>query len=481
MSDEGSDGPLFTIVSMGEPCVVYDAGTNRLFNLDAATVAALPHWNSKTENLPESNEFKVLRSAELNKGWLKRKRPKAFVPAWSRETVRSKLSSTLDCLVLAVTTSCNFRCSYCLYGNHYEGYHPHGNSMMDIGTAEKSLSFFARHSQDSEALHLNFYGGEPFLNLPVLEKSIELFPDIANGRQYYYHVTSNGFLLNDPRIAELLIRHKVFLTISLDGPETYHDSRRRTQKGEPTFKTIMHGLELLESLDHDYFSRYVSINAVIDRIEDLPLTRSFFLEQPLLHNQNITCSTVKHDGSNKPPSSESQQILDELEDDLFKHFQSENPRFDSFIKRILLRDIIKIHNRPGFYGFAEQEALSGLCIPGRKELFVDHAGSFHICENTCDDLTVGNLEDGYDFDAIDRIIESFTDLSNELCRHCWAIRFCSLCFVHAFSGKSPDKEKLSRYCDREREKILKSLQLYVRLRQEIPDSAKVLEENSFTS
>jgi len=476
---ESSDGPLFTIVSQGEPCIVYDAGSNRLLNLDAATVAALPLWNSNTDNLPETAEFNVLRSAEKNHGWMKRERTAALIPAWDNETVRKKLSGSLDCLVLAVTTSCNFRCSYCLYGKQYEGYRSHGNSRMDLSTAEKAISFCARHSQDSEALHLNFYGGEPLLNFPVIEKSILRFPEIAQDRLYYYHLTSNGLLLNDQRIAELLIRHNVFLTISLDGPAEYHDSRRRTRDNEATFKTIMEGVELLDRLDHDYFLHRVSFNTVIDGIEDLPATRSFFLEHPLLKNQNITCSTVKHDGINEPPTPASKKILSALENELFDQFRNEKPHFDIFLKRILLKDIVKIHQRPAYHGFAEQESLTGLCIPGRKELFVDHTGSFHICENTCDELTIGNLDDGYDFDAIDRVIETFTEISNELCRHCWAIRFCSLCFIHAFTGKNADKEKLSRYCDRERDKILRSLQLYVRLRKEIPSSSEVLDDNPF--
>ncbi|MEI8031874.1 MAG: radical SAM protein [Chlorobiaceae bacterium] len=477
-SDERQDRPLYVVVSGGEPNIVYDAGTNRLLNLDSRTAEALPGWNGDAELLPSSEKFNTLISAEKKHGWLSRHRPGCFALPWSEQTIRHKLSSSLDCLVLAVTTACNFRCSYCLYGNNYEGYRPHGNRMMAYETTEAALSFFERHSRDSGELHLNFYGGEPLLNFPLIEKSVERFPKIAAGRKYYYHLTTNGFLLHERRIAELLVEHDVCLTVSLDGPERYHDSRRRTLQGEATFGTIMQGLELIDQLDHDYFMRNVMINCVIDAIRDLPATRNFFLEHTLLKNLHIICSTVKNDGFSRSDLQENRAAQAELEEELFARFRSEQPVFDSFLKRIFVRDLVKIHRRQGFEGFESHEALTGLCIPGLKELFVDIDGRFHLCENTCDELTVGNLSDGYDLEAIKGIVNAYREIGDEFCTRCWAVRFCSLCFVHAFTGATPDKEKLSRYCERERNKILGALRLYVRLRKEVPESPAILEADS---
>lgn len=468
--------PLYTIVQGGDPTVLYDTGTNRLLTVDLLTAEILPFWGTASPeeihtqlggryNAQQINErLDLLVSVEKEHGWLARRRPTRFVPPWNSTDVRKRLSVGLDCLVLSVTTACNFRCSYCLYGGSYRGYHSHGSEMMSLETAKSALQFFASHSSDAQEIHLSFYGGEPLLNLPVIRWGIETFPSVASGRKFYFHLTTNGSLLNKEEIARLLISADVFLTVSLDGVQEFHDYRRRTAGGDETFAIVMKGVELINKLDPEYFQRNVTFNAVLDTADDLPAVRNFFLNHPLLSTHGVMCSTVKQDSfvEESRTSPGIKALEDEFCDQVLKGVQT----FDTFFTRLFVRHLQTIHNRSPFPGMLEEESFTGVCIPGRKELCVDIDGLFHICKNTCDDLVIGDIKQGFNFQEIGRIVDEYTALCTRLCSDCWAFRLCRLCYIHAFTGASIDEDKQKAYCQRERAQILEMLRRYYRVRRD---------------
>ena len=73
-------------------------------------------------------------------------------------------------LIVQLTTSCNLRCSYCFqYKREIKN--------MSIETAYKCIDFMMS-KDDGEMRIINFYGGEPTLNLDTMEALID---------RYIYH------------------------------------------------------------------------------------------------------------------------------------------------------------------------------------------------------------------------------------------------------------------------------------------------------
>jgi len=126
-------------------------------------------------------------------------------------------------LTLTTTMECNLGCFYC-----YEHRTPDSLSAADIpavvaGTREKLRT----HSKKS--LHVDWYGGEPLLNIEFLEAASPALQKMcqAEGASFHASVISNGTVWpNDT--SEFVARHRIRqVQLSFDGLRENHDRRRR--------------------------------------------------------------------------------------------------------------------------------------------------------------------------------------------------------------------------------------------------------------
>lgn len=72
------------------------------------------------------------------------------------------------CLDVEVTTACDLGCAYCYLGKPGEG-------QMDEATADATVAYLAshrRHWTRHQVAELNLYGGEPFLNFPIMQRLV---------------------------------------------------------------------------------------------------------------------------------------------------------------------------------------------------------------------------------------------------------------------------------------------------------------------
>lgn len=135
-----------------------------------------------------------------------------------------------------VTHSCNLRCSYC-----YE--HNKSEDKMTFETAKKCVdTLFDEDMAHSEYLNedvshgiiLDFIGGEPMLEIELIDKIVDYFRARAiqlNHRwatQYMISMSSNGTMYDDPTVQKFINKNKgrVSIGITLDGDKETHDSCR---------------------------------------------------------------------------------------------------------------------------------------------------------------------------------------------------------------------------------------------------------------
>lgn len=121
-----------------------------------------------------------------------------------------------------VTLRCNLACRYC----HSSVVDPsRTDTDMTVETAKKAVDFM--FTTPSPTLAIEFQGGEPMLNWPVV-KFVTLYAREKaklTGRKLIVSMVSNFTLMTDEKL-DFLLENYVALCTSLDGPPEVHDKNR---------------------------------------------------------------------------------------------------------------------------------------------------------------------------------------------------------------------------------------------------------------
>jgi uncharacterized protein len=83
---------------------------------------------------------------------------------------------------------------------------------------------------------VTWYGGEPLLGIPVIERLTSKFKEICERKKAEYTAGSiNGYLFTTKIVKQLLGLGIDFAQITVDGPKETHDSRRPLVGGGQTY------------------------------------------------------------------------------------------------------------------------------------------------------------------------------------------------------------------------------------------------------
>ena len=129
--------------------------------------------------------------------------------------------------MLMVTHACNLHCSYC-YESHKQ------NAYIDVDLAKKIIlqeSHFVSESGSFDELEIDFMGGEPFMNFPLIKKIVEWLESGVIDVPFICFATTNATLLTD-EIKDWLREHKqtINLGASYDGNNEMQTTNRGTEK-----------------------------------------------------------------------------------------------------------------------------------------------------------------------------------------------------------------------------------------------------------
>jgi len=181
-------------------------------------------------------------------------------------------------LTICPTIDCNFGCDYC--------FQLHQKSRMGQPVQAKLLELFAQKAPHLSRFDVTWFGGEPALAWDVVQKLSQGFLDIArnHGVEYGASLVTNGYLLDEEKVADM-ISHRIHLVqITLDGDVAYHDQRRHLLSGEGTFEQILANLHLFR--DQPIFVQ-IRINVDARNREGVPVLLKRLAEEGLAHLENI--------------------------------------------------------------------------------------------------------------------------------------------------------------------------------------------------
>lgn len=147
----------------------------------------------------------------------------------------------------AAGSSCNLACKYCYYlekNNLYKDIQADNRFVLTDELLEKFIRMYIE-SQTTPQIQFCWHGGESLMRpISFYRKVVELQKKYSQGRIIDNALQTNGSLLND-EWCRFFKDNNWLVGVSIDGPQKFHDEYRKTKAGAPSFRKVMHGIELL--------------------------------------------------------------------------------------------------------------------------------------------------------------------------------------------------------------------------------------------
>lgn len=323
------------------------------------------------------------------------------------------MDNSFEIIFIMLGDACNFKCKYCLQGDH-------NLKIIQPKLSKEMLGFLDSYSSENKTM-ISFWGGEPLLYFDSIKKIVERYQDKFN-----YEMVSNGSLLTE-EIVCFLNKYKIGYHLSHDGSITEYTRNvdiLKNEKLRDLFDRINHKsvnitITSISPSMQDLFQYYsddylISINTMINTT-DTPISRAFA------------------DFDYKKYKKDMQYLFDSYEQyllgDISRHREANTvARFMGSLQAFLNEG--RVRNRC----FA--------CGHGKKMLNMDCNGSFYLCHNSC--VKIGSVEEGYDIasEKLDKILEKHT----AKCRECEIKDVCAgNCFMLNGYGEEQSCELLKQY------------------------------------
>ena len=144
-------------------------------------------------------------------------------------------------LTINPTDKCNFKCIYCYENNK--------NGNMSEETQSDIISFVRKEIHKYEGLRISWFGGEPLLQMEIIDRLSTEFISICSRlkRSYMATITTNGYLLTKNVFERLLKLKVVHFQITMDGTKETHDRQRPLLNGSGTFDKVFDNLQNIKN------------------------------------------------------------------------------------------------------------------------------------------------------------------------------------------------------------------------------------------
>jgi len=327
----------------------------------------------------------------------------------------------IKAMCLHVAHDCNLRCGYCFAGT---GPFKGKRELMTADTGKKALDFLLRHSGERPRCEVDFFGGEPLMNLPVIKELIRYGKRIAeeSGKSIKFTLTTNAVLL-DNVVADYLEEEGVSVVLSLDGRKEVNDRMRPWPGGKGSYDQIVPRI----------------LNFIEKRPNTSPYTvgKYYYVRGTYTHHNTDFYRDVLHMAdlginriSVEPVVASPQDDFAFRQEDLEKIMES----YDVLGQKMLEyrkegRDFSFFHFNSGLDdGPCLPKRLSG-CGAGHEYVAISPEGEIYPCHQFVgqQEYKIGSLYD-VEKELSDDIVSKFRQAhiyNKEACRSCWARYSCS--------------------------------------------------------
>ncbi len=333
-----------------------------------------------------------------------------FTPAVSHKP--PKYAGIIKSMCLNVSHNCSLRCEYCFADG---GSYKTERQNMSFEVAKAAIDLLIKKSGTRRNLEVDFFGGEPLLNMDVVKKTVEYgrSKEAEHGKNFRFTITTNAYSLPDEDI-DFFNKEMFNVVLSIDGRKEVHNRVRKTALGGDSFdEALNNALRFRASRgDKQYYIRgtFTALNK--DFAADALFLNDMGFDQISLEPVVL-------------PSSHRLAIHESDVPELVEQYE------------LLAREYIKRRKTNKWFNFfhfmidisggpCEAKRLVG-CGAGNEYIAVAPNGNIYPCHqfDGKPEYVIGNVLSGEFDETLPKKFASCNLTTKPKCSECWAKYYCS--------------------------------------------------------
>ncbi len=418
----------FTYKHNGSPLYfLWDIESGSLLNVDyVAFLCAKDRYNGKLTEL-EAQDFAGLDKSIIDeiKGDFIELEKEGVLDAKPQYTSFNKSYKHLKAMCLHICHDCNMRCEYCFA---HDGTYNTARDYMSLEVGKKAIDLLIANSGIKKNLEVDFFGGEPLMNLDVVKGIVEYAKVEAEkaGKRFSFTMTTNCLLLNDDNI-KWLNEEMDNVVLSIDGRRCVHDGVRKSPTGKPNFDVVLKNAIKFRKVrgDKKYYVRGTFTAKNLDFSEDI-----LYLNDQGFDQISIEPVVLPDDHHLVIKNEQLDKICEEY-DKLAESYieRRKGEKWFNFFHYMIDLD----------HGPCVNKRLTG-CGAGTEYVAVSPIGEIYPCHQFVgeEEYLIGTVFDGIKNESIRARFAANTVLAKEHCKDCAAKYYCGGgCAANAknFAGK----------------------------------------------
>jgi uncharacterized protein len=352
---------------------------------------------------------------------------------------------------------CNLACKYCYLGQNeaLAG----GLMKADVGRQCVDFAFARARRGRTRSVRINFFGGEPLLNKPLLRSLVDYAEAQAktDGMNVTYTMTTNGTLLDNDTTA-FLQKYRFGILVSVDGGPDVQNVMRPFVGGKGSFDVVSKNVRRFRRIRKRLSARVTlsrgskSKLSIVEALEAMGFTKIGF---------GVAKGTVEG------------KTEWDLTDEQLKGFEKEEETLaDRFF------DQIKKGARPAYNPYDEMMDMIMnpsekriRCGVGRGMTTITEEGKMYPCHRYVGmkNWEIGSLQDGLDREKLHSYYAAYVETKRK-CQGCWAQRLCGgVCPWYVSKADGTMRPPGAKVCDGIRKGFEDAAGILERVRGEMPE------------
>ena len=318
-----------------------------------------------------------------------------------------------------VTNDCNLRCKYCYIT------HKSSNKHMDFSVAKNFIDYILT-SDDlkfSDAVILEFIGGEPLLEVELIDKIVDYFKiksyELNHKWSWNYRISicTNGVNYSSSLVQNFISKNhsKLSMGITIDGTKDKHDLQRVFPDGSGSFEVINKNIDL-------WLTQFPGNSKVTFASDDLRYLKDsviFLWNRGIkVVSSNVVFENVWKDGDDELFENQLKELADYVLDNNLYNSNNICTFFDDYIG----------------YSYIENELDSTSCGAGKMVALSPEGRMFPCIRyygyslNNHEEWSVGDIENGFDMEKVRPFMLASNKLqSDSECLNCPIATGCAFC------------------------------------------------------
>jgi len=208
-------------------------------------------------------------------------------------------------------------------------------------------------------MSLDLFGGEPTLEWEYVVDVLSKIKQICDMNKVFLFttITSNGYLLDEHKVLDLLPFNFTYAQITLDGTKPFHDLKRITKDKQPTFDVIINNLHTLLRVSDDV-QIGIRVNCDDENITSIPLFVEYIFNELGNKRVSIMYCYAKYEVDNDERSIPGE--------------------YNGMTESDFINELPSLYNESKKFGFFTPDYyhINGLCVAKSKHSIILHPSGY---------------------------------------------------------------------------------------------------------